>query len=866
MSDLWVLKLTAFLHDPPDKAIKITNHEARRDENLLKPLGLSMNELVRTADHIASAMQRMNIPAEIKGITIDFTAKERSRLPYFRHTSSATKKELEVADNIGTVGYNQVLIDKRLDISEIKDTDVKNTYFKVWRFLPSLEKLYWDLPADTRIPDHTIWDHMDIVSALAPTIRNGAAFLSFKIGPVQEFIANAGKTLDLWAGSHLLSYLVFRGILAVIEEYGPDSIIFPYLREQPFVDHWLRDQGLNVEFNARSLEVANIPHRFLAIVPVDKAQNLSQYIRMHIEAAWDEIAQFGKEILIEKELQLDTYFKETWRRQITNAFHCTIQTLEWAHPADDENAIEEWLSKIRELPEDLWKKYNQWLDQYRELSGYKMNAGSLYGLYYEIIGMMTDQKSRLFEMEEEPEEWGGEKGGRCSVCGIRNPLRASTKNAKRFWNDLFEIFRKETPGVIKEGERLCAVCFVKRIYRNFAENAFGISKERIPSVATIASRKFRRKCLKDAKEEAHEFLLEHNKVVGVKINQAYPTFETIDGEWFYLESYTEDYIRRNYGILIPKNELKDVTQKLVVLHEIVGTPPPYFGIVNMDGDFMGKRLRGKFLPPLKHFLHDIIAKELEKYNNIRKYFDNKRLINPNVHMAISRALKNFSIHLVRSIVEKHEGTLIYAGGDDVLAIFPAGEALIAAKEIHYKFGEDFDQLNGKNIMLPGRGFTMSAGIVFSHYKYPLYDALSRARGALEEKAKEAYGRNAFVLEDIKYSGKIISAGGGWDIVDGLLRLINLIHTEKLSPRFFYRLIEDADTIKALEDDGIRASVKYLFSRHFKEGEHDKTELEIELDVFMRIYRALKEFKKVENPVLEIANVLRILHTVIKGEK
>jgi len=49
------------------------------------------------------------------------------------------------------------------------------------------------LPADTRIPDHSIWTHMQVVSALAGCVGGDKvwqpAFLNFSFGPVQEFIA-----------------------------------------------------------------------------------------------------------------------------------------------------------------------------------------------------------------------------------------------------------------------------------------------------------------------------------------------------------------------------------------------------------------------------------------------------------------------------------------------------------------------------------------------------------------------------------------------------------------------------------------------------------------------------------------------------
>ena len=57
------------------------------------------------------------------------------------------------------------------------------------------------LPADTRVPDHTIWQHLDLTAAFATALQAGEgnpALLTVSFGPVQEFIAQARTTSDLW--------------------------------------------------------------------------------------------------------------------------------------------------------------------------------------------------------------------------------------------------------------------------------------------------------------------------------------------------------------------------------------------------------------------------------------------------------------------------------------------------------------------------------------------------------------------------------------------------------------------------------------------------------------------------------------------
>ena len=80
----------------------------------------------------------------------------------------------------------------------------------------------WDvLPADSRMPDHCLWHHLGLTSAIGSCMAEDAghnvALAVFAITPVQAFIGRARKLRDHWVGSVLLSYLAFTGIRHVAE-------------------------------------------------------------------------------------------------------------------------------------------------------------------------------------------------------------------------------------------------------------------------------------------------------------------------------------------------------------------------------------------------------------------------------------------------------------------------------------------------------------------------------------------------------------------------------------------------------------------------------------------------------------------------
>src|SRR5439155_5591596 len=174
--------------------------------------------------------------------------------------------------------------------------DWERKFLLVWRLWPELcsrenGQLSF-LVADTRIPDHTLWQHNGLVSALA-NCEQGVSFLLFQIGPVQDFIIQARKTQDLWAGSFLLSFLISQATLAVAKEIGPDAIIYPQLRGVPLADWSWHNQGILPEkFRAshhNELLTPNLPNRFLAVIPknwTNDGKTLPQIAEDAVRAAW----------------------------------------------------------------------------------------------------------------------------------------------------------------------------------------------------------------------------------------------------------------------------------------------------------------------------------------------------------------------------------------------------------------------------------------------------------------------------------------------------------------------------------------------------------------------------------------------------
>ncbi len=206
----------------------------------------------------------------------------------------------------------------------------------------------------------------------------------------------------------------------------------------------------------------------------------------------------------------------------------------------------------------------------------------------------------------------------------------------------------------------------------------------------------------------------------------------------------------------------------------------YYALLLMDGDHMGRLVNGETLASSwRTVLHPELVTRLEdpKFDERYRSFwikklDRSRLLAPAVHAAISEALGDFALRSVPSIINKHRGQLIYAGGDDVCAVLPVSTVLEAARQIAHVYrlgfvffpgdtkskairpiGEYWQPESGRLAVHLGTGkeISISAGILLAHHKKPLSTAMHRAHQLLD-RAKKAGGRNGFALELEKRSG------------------------------------------------------------------------------------------------------------------
>lgn len=466
----------------------------------------------------------------------------------------------------------------------------------------------------------------------------------------------------------------------------------------------------------------DVPNKLVATVPAEKVQAIANTAHDALLKKWDGIAQSARDTLRRYDAEQDKTWKAIWSRQINNLWE-----VHWA------------AAPMTGGPETYAAAYRQ-----------------------ADAALHAAKRTRVFEAADE-------QGLKDSLSGRREALHTANTDAKGYWTRVSNAKGMTAAQLRPEGrERLDAVGAIKR-FSAIAQN------QRFFSTSTVASEDFRRQAngLLSPYRTAIETLIPGEKLYRVRSDPEWP----YDGDLFYPETLTPDRLRDSYGVHhLDQRRLDEAKRELQELHKKVGRrPSPYYAVIVLDGDSMGKRVS------------DCLAIEEPQEQ----------------HRKLSEQLSQFAKQ-VNGIVQQHASSLIYNGGDDVLLLAPLSRALLVAQEL----ARHFQAVTGG---------TASAGIAIAHHLYPLDAALRAAREA-EAAAKSRYGRNALCVRALKRSGETLQVGSKWTDGNGnhLIAIFNAMvehfQQDRLGSRFAYDVVNSAYALPEA-DERLRAELKRLLTRH-----------------------------------------------------
>ncbi len=892
---LWQIKLAARLHDPVEKALILMRaaegHEGGTSQALREKLGLAdlpeqCRKAVQKADHWASAADRAAFPNRNEdGRYPGWQQVHFDERPVIIHPLTGEEFALDKLTDIEPEAAKALALGHFTGL--IHEGDLKRTALAFWRFGPEIDaeeiKSLWALlPADTRVPDHTIFDHLDLTAALAGCFaldpHDGPALLAVSLGPVQDFIAAARSTSDLWAGSHLLSRLSWEAMRVICDKLGPEAILFPRLRGIPQVDLWLRDDhGLRPDLfescewterstDANPLFAAALPNRFTALVPTKQARALAAEIISHVrdwilkqgEAAYHLLLKSAD---IQNDPALPGYAQ--LREQLASFPEVHWAAAPWSLVETKDGKVDASTPQLAQAMQPFFSAGPPGYlgtDAWRLLSGgirleegwfWRPNPGALYPALHELLErVLAATKSLRTFGQAQQQGWRDSLNGEAEwLTTVRDQLALpSGQRRDTLWSRVAE----RRPTLAKKGEHLAALNAIKRLWPTLFVNElkgtldldvsrFVVSTHTMALATSLALAIKENRALPEKladelrRSKAERVALPRKLALDLARHPDRETLTRLPG-WLDAkkESEKESDERRADGLV--KDYLGEV-------------PEAYYGMLLMDGDRMGAWLsaeRDLTLPHARSFHPQIGAalQNLDRDPSFARYGKELRAPSPSRHMAISEALNHFALALAPDIVERqHYGRVLYAGGDDLMAMLPVIDLLPAMAMLRAVYsgiepaavglvGVDtpFErQSNGfvlyrKRLMrMMGEQATASCGAVIAHHQAPLSAVLRELRAA-EKRAKQEGDRNAFSIAIIKRSGGALHLTAKWgEPVRLLLKLRDFLAEPDVSRRAVYNSTVWMRDLPEPEGDGAMVASMLGWQLARQTGEtHKKT--------------------------------------------
>jgi len=582
------------------------------------------------------------------------------------------------------------------------------------------------------------------------------ALLSFSLGPVQDFIAAARTTRDLWTGSYLLSWLTAQAMAEVAKHGG--QIISPDMSSAEAGDNPLFEAAagdLKAARQKHGLDVLApcLPQTFLARMP-GGPESLKRQLEDAVRGEWQQIAAKVRQALDQKWRTDWPGWDQRWDDQVKNF----------------------WDIRVVVLPEGSLSDA-----ELQQLTG--SSAADRFQLERELLGRLAASAKTIRHYPPHEFDSDGQPDTRpkCSLLGSFAQMGPPAvvddfwKGPRRLDNQRQRDWSKSAAAsaVIDEirlgrRDRFCAISLVKRFAWGayFApEFCLRADELQFPDADTICAGKW----LVDAG-------------IDTTRTRADDGSKHWSGHWLRWKD-RQDGTRAD--IDDPEKCPDEATWNAIrAAKKDCGAPPAYYGVLMIDGDRMGELMRNA---------------------------DDKQL------QRIGSTLAKFAREQVKPIVENsHHGKLVYAGGDDMLALLPPTTALAGARELAERFESAMRDAGIRQH--DNTAVTCSGGLVIAHYKANLRDVLNAVRAA-EHQAKQeraAPGEGRLTVCVLKRSGEHTSVSCRWPHVEQLAALAGDFapngKSRGESDRWAYHFRRELESVLPEVPELLHAELKRLLQR------------------------------------------------------
>lgn len=528
-------------------------------------------------------------------------------------------------------------------------------------------------------------------------------------------------------------------------------------------------------------DYANLPNKYIAIFSdLEKAKDAATKSTDQIKDFWNSIRQHVWDEIVREYADEET--QEIWKQSDPKICF----EIQWVIVEGNPAQYKDWLVCTEEALEARKRLRNF---QQREEEGEKSTiSGERQALHAELRGKQSEREQvRVFWKALATREGSGKK----SLSAKEISLDGS--------------------------ERLDAIDTIKR----FATVSPLVGRRPFPSTSSIATASFVEGLLDIDQDEPQAWLdaTEPLKEIPIGSTKAIPYLAAKggkdneilqrDGDCYFGGTFTTSRLKKDYGITNPSDISKNGTKGLELLLKAIDEkgmrrPTPYYAIIKMDGDHMGEVL-----------------------NTVKT---------DTQHMEISKALSEFTRTIAPHLLHGHyPGRLLYAGGDDMLALAPLARNLPEdcrdrpgmiktvielADQLQQAYRERMEQIAGWNQQ---QEVTASTSIAIAHHYAPLSFVLRAMRDGERRLAKERYGRKALVVTVIRRSGAQTQVGCRWEYgglrylpgaqpIKLFSRFYELFAEDMLSPKCVYILLKEAPALVGLEQDAQISEMRRVLLR------------------------------------------------------
>jgi len=690
----YALKAAALLHDPPNKAWIVTGkvkgigghedfarslaEEALAGTMLKGAIKRLSNRRIKKADRFSSSVDRWLLNILVKGDPKKLEYKEAVKLknifdPNREITFASPPDTREVKEFIGNLGSL---------LRKVKDEKV------LWHLLYTLYEALWiekglpASPADTRVPTHTVFDHAYATTTILNWFMEGESspkglLVMIDLAGVQRFIKSSRKLRDLWVSSYLVSAMAWRIVWDLVEELGPDVLLIPTCRHNPFYYHSLLamlkgrvdDEVVEKVKSLAKLMSGYDPDRDIypksPVIPatltlllpsfealkcfgkfkdIGDAEGLIKRLKDLYKKVWREVYDKVSSMRVEGKYlpkEVEEYAKKLkdclkYGFRDTPPLHLRVLTVD----------VADLTRRIAESGEDLYLMYS--------LAFKKLRCEESWEKNFKLDPLTEVDLTGWTEESYAGKPIGYPKASSrgfdyCTVCGVTPAIVI--------------VDSEEAEPYFSRGERLCPYCLLKRLasMENTLQSVMEVLlgekvsekklKIRFPSLSDTASIEFKEdivrilETLKKTETEAKKRVLEQLKnaisntirrAVSVKKEELAwrPQRDLVESlESLEIEPSTKELLKRfciiNAESLyfggekfrnVWRKAVKEINKVLRCVKAELGFPRIYYALIKCDGDSIGKLISGKISEATHLKLEDYIkglfegpAKEITSY-------------------------------------------------------------------------------------------------------------------------------------------------------------------------------------------------------------------------------------------------------------